>query len=87
MSQGWWTLSPKQCLNIIESPLVARYYYLFARDGGSGSWSGSRAFCVGREAKFNIPGRSDCLGRGFDQKSFFEVDTGEKAEFTQILSD
>ena len=47
MSQGWWTIAPHTCATLIDHPLVARYYYLYATDGGAGSWSGSRAFCVG----------------------------------------
>lgn len=92
MSQGWWTIAPHTCATLIDHPLVARYYYLYATDGGAGSWSGSRAFCVGTPdkfsiAKFSIPGRGDCASRGYDQKSFFEVDTGNKPDWTQSLSD
>ena len=87
MSEGWWTVQPKTCATLIDRPLVARYYYLYATDGGAGSWSGSRAFCVSQTDKFSIGGRGDCASRGFDRKSFFEVDTGNKPDWTQNLSD
>jgi uncharacterized membrane protein len=87
MSEGWWTIAPKACVTLIGHPLRARYYYLYATDGGAGSWSGSRTFCVSRTGKFSIGGRSDCAGRNYDQKSFFEVDTGDKPDWTQSLSD
>ncbi|HVZ69251.1 MAG TPA: DUF1036 domain-containing protein [Rhizomicrobium sp.] len=87
MSEGWWTIAPRACATLIDTPLRARYYYLFATDGGAGSWSGSRSFCVSETDKFSIGGRGDCASRGYDQKSFFEVDTGNKPDWTQFLSD
>ncbi|HTO41978.1 MAG TPA: DUF1036 domain-containing protein [Rhizomicrobium sp.] len=87
MSQGWWTIAPKTCARLIDRPLVARYYYLYASDGGAGSWSGGRGFCVARTEHFTIGGRSDCAGRGYDQKAFFEVDTGNAPDWTQSLAD
>ena len=87
MSEGWWIIAPKTCATLIERPLVARYYYLYATDGGAGSWSGSRAFCVSQPDKFSIGGRGNCAGRGYDEKFFFEVDTGNKPDWTQSLSD
>jgi uncharacterized membrane protein len=87
MSEGWWTIAPGTCATLLDTPLKARYYYLFATDGGAGSWSGSRAFCVSQTGKFSIGGRSDCASRGYDEKSFFEVDTGNKPDWTQYLSD
>jgi len=86
-SRGWWTIAPQSCAGLLSGPLDARYYYLYATDGGAGSWSGGRAFCVSQTDKFSIGGRGDCASRGFDQKSFFEVDTGNKPDWTQNLSD
>ena len=86
LSEGWWTAAPRACATLITGKLVARYYYVYASDGGAGTWGGSRAFCVGN-AKFQIIGRADCAGRGYDKKSFFEVDTGNSPDWTQSLSD
>lgn len=87
VSEGWWKIDGHRCATLIATPLDARYYYLYATDGGPGSWDGSRAFCVSNSDSFKIVGRADCAGRGFDSKGFFEVDTGTKTDYTQSLSD
>ena len=85
-SQGWWTIAPKTCARLLNGPLQARYYYLYATDGFGGSWEGKTIFCTGADTKFLAPGRKDCTVRGFDQRGFFEVDTGKLPEWTQTLS-
>jgi uncharacterized membrane protein len=85
-SQGWWTIVPKSCARLLTGPLQARYYYLYATDGAGGSWEGKTHFCTAPGAKFLAPGRNDCTRRGFDQRGFFEVDTGKSPEWTQTLS-
>jgi len=87
MSEGWWKIAGHSCATLISGPLDARYYYVYATDGGPGSWDGSRAFCVGADDSFKIVGRGDCAGRGFDSRDFFEVDTQDKTDYTQSLSD
>jgi|SRR5579871_815580 len=86
MSEGWWTVAPSACADLIKEPLDARYYYLYASDGASGTWDGGKVFCTGG-GKFSIVGRARCSARGFDRKGFFEIDTGEKPDWTQSLSD
>jgi uncharacterized membrane protein len=85
-SQGWWTIQPKKCAEILTGPLDARYYYLYATDGGAGTWEGHTHFCVTPSAKFLAPGRADCARRGFDRRGFFEVDTGGAPNWIQTLS-
>lgn len=87
MSEGWWTIEAGKCAAVITTPLDARFYYLYASDGGPGSWDGNRGFCVASDDRFRIDGRADCAGRGFERKGFFEVDTGQKTDYTQLLSD
>jgi len=86
-SQGWWTIPPKACVTLVKERLNARYYYVYASNGGAGDWDGDHSFCVAVEADFDIPGRQDCAGRGYDRKGFFQVDTGNQRDFTQRLSD
>ncbi len=86
-SQGWWTVQPHKCRTLLTGALVSRYYYLYASDGGPGSWAGSRSFCVSGEERFRIAGRAACARRGYDRKGFFLVDTGQKPDYTQWLSD
>jgi len=85
-SQGWWTIAPKKCQTLLSGPLDARYYYLYGTDGGSGTWNGGTQFCTAPIGSFSIPGRGQCAARGYDRKGFFEIDTGDKADVTQYLS-
>lgn len=87
LSEGWWTIAPSKCESLIGTPLVARFYYLYATDGGAGSWSGTRNFCTAAKDKFSIVGRDRCIGRGYDRRGFFEIDTGQASNYTQSLSD
>lgn len=87
ISQGWWTIKGNGCETVITTPLDARYYYLYASDGGPGSWDGGHDFCTASSETFQAIGRGDCAKRSYDRKGFFEVDTGEKPDYTQSLSD
>lgn len=86
-SRGWWTVTPKTCQELVSGPLQARYYYVYANDGGAGSWDGHNGFCVAASASFVIKGRADCEGHGYDRKGFFGIDTGQARDYTQTLSD
>ena len=82
--EGWWTVQPKACADLLTGPLQARYYYLYASDGGAGTWDGKSHFCVAPAKRFKAAGRADCAKRGFDRSGFFEVDTGKNPDWTQI---
>jgi uncharacterized membrane protein len=86
MSEGWWVVEPQACMSLIASPLDARYYYLYANDGGAGTWDGSKEFCT-EPKKFSIVGRGRCAARGYNRKGFFQIDTGQSPDWTQTLSD
>jgi len=86
-SKGWWMIAPKTCQELLTTPLDARFYYLYATDGGSGSWDGKSVFCVASADNFEIKGRADCEAHGYDRRGFFEIDTGEARDYTQMLSD
>jgi len=88
VSEGWWMLAPKKCAAVVPGKLKARYYYLYATDGGAGSWDGESKFCVGiGDGKFQSRMRGHCAAHGMDSKGFFTVDTGDDADYTQTLSD
>lgn len=86
-SQGWWRITPMQCIAVTKGQLDARYYYLYATDGASGTWDGGKNFCVGATENFLAIGRGGCAARGYDRRGFFEVDTGNQLNWTQSLSD
>jgi len=85
-SQGWWTVGPGACAELLTGPLQARYYYLYASDGGAGTWDGKFHFCAAPAKSFKAEGRADCAKRGFDSRGFFQIDTGKNPDFTQNLS-
>jgi uncharacterized membrane protein len=86
-SEGWWAVAPGKCETLIGTALDARYYYLYASDGGAGTWDGTFGFCVGAKDRFTIPGRADCSARGFARKGFYQVDTGRDTNVTKSISD
>ena len=86
-SEGWWTIDSRKCEALIPGPLDARYYYLYATDGASGTWDGGKGFCTAAAGHFSIAGRGTCASRGYDRKGFFEVDTGQAPDWMQSLSD
>ena len=87
MSEGWFHVAPKKCSELVPGKLDARYYYLYATDGAQGTWDGSTNFCVGTADTFSIIGRGACVARGFDKRGFFQIDTGNRLDFSQNLSD
>ena len=85
-TEGWWTVEPQKCLPLLKGNLIARYYYVFAVDyDKGGSWGGKSMMCT-RDKVFTIRGIEDCEGRSFTKTGFFEVDTGEQADWTVSLS-
>ena len=86
-SEGWWTIQPQKCETLLSGPLDARYYYLYGSDGGSGTWNGGKWFCTAATGPFAIPGRGNCAARGYDRTGFFEIDTGDRADWSQSLAD
>lgn len=86
-SRGWWHVPPGTCATLIAGPLDARYYYLYGTDGRSGTWSGGTNFCTSADGSFTISGRGNCAARGYDSKGFFEVDTQDRTDWKQTLSD
>jgi uncharacterized membrane protein len=87
MSEGWWNVQAEKCQMLITGALKARYYYLYAADGSSGGWPGSHNFCVGARDSFQAFGRDNCAGRGYDSKSFYQIDTEQKPDYTTYISD
>ena len=81
-SEGWWNVEPNVCQTLLEGPLIARYYYIFAIDyKAGGSWGGTAMMCT-REKLFTIRGIKDCEKRNAKRTGFHEVDTGEELDWT-----
>jgi uncharacterized membrane protein len=84
-SEGWWTAKPQGCISLLKGALIARYYYIYAVDREKGgSWGGKAQICT-RDKIFTIRGIDKCTDRGYQKQGFFEVDTGEKSDWTVSL--
>ncbi len=81
-SEGWWNVEPNVCQTLLEGPLIARYYYIFAIDyKAGGSWGGTAMMCT-KEKLFTIRGIKDCEKRKAKRTGFYEVDTGEELDWS-----
>lgn len=85
-SEGWWNVGPGACETLLKGRLIARYYYVYAVDyDKGGSWGGNAILCT-RDKLFTIRGIKNCVDRGYKKTGFFEVDTGEKEDWSVTLS-
>jgi len=86
-SEGWWIAAPEDCTTVYRGGLTSRYYYLFVADDMSGGyWDGPVYMCT-QDESFTIFGVEDCLARGYERTGFFEVDTGERQNWTLRLTE
>lgn len=86
-TEGWWNLTPGNCEAVLTGELVARYYYVYAVDYDlGGEWGGQAVMCT-RDRVFTIRGFEGCVGRGFEETGFFEIDTGDSPTWTVQLSE
>jgi len=86
-SRGWWTLTPKTCVQLINVPLQKREkYYLYAglshTEGEEPLLDAGETFCVS-EVKFSILGRHDCKSRGYVEAKFRKIELA-KGSLTEI---
>ncbi|HVB88775.1 MAG TPA: DUF1036 domain-containing protein [Beijerinckiaceae bacterium] len=87
ITEGWWNLKKSGCEILMNGPLAAEFYYVYAIDARGGEWKGKTFMCT-RAREFRIVGRENCLVRGYDRTGFFEIDTGKDARnWTVQLTD
>lgn len=87
VSEGWWNIEADSCQVVVDGPLPARYYYLYALDyEEGGAWAGTAFMCT-NDKEFTIEGTTDCVARGYERRGFVEVDTGDKLSWTVQLSE
>lgn len=87
MTEGWWNISAKTCDTLLKGKVPSRYIYVYAIDyERGGEWAGTTRMCTA-EKSFAIEGVENCVERGFQRSSFFEVDTGDAEDWTIRLSD
>jgi uncharacterized membrane protein len=87
-TEGWWNLAGRSgCEVLLRGTLTSRYYYIYAVDyDHGGEWSGQAFMCT-RDKEFMIREFRDCLAHGYDRTGFFEVDTGDQADWTVQLTE
>jgi len=85
-TEGWWTVGPNQCANVIKEELTSRYIYVYAQDVfGQQVSSGTDEMCISPR-KFQISGAKDCWTRGHVAAKFLEVDTAKTERWTLFLA-
>jgi uncharacterized membrane protein len=87
ITEGWWNVASKTCETLVKGTLQGRFYYVHAVDyDRGGEWAGSSFMCTA-DKKFTIKSVPDCPKEGYKRTGFFEVDTGESADWTVRLAD
>jgi len=73
ISQGWYTMSPGECLHVWDGPLINRWYYVYAESSRS-TWAGTYPFCVSKN-KFTI--KDTQCGEGYERRNFNRIDMND----------
>lgn len=84
-TDGWWTVGPNQCANVVREELTNRYIYIYAQDVfGQPILNGTNRMCIAPR-KFTIRGITDCWRLGHIEAGFIEVDTQKTQRWTLFL--
>jgi uncharacterized membrane protein len=87
ISEGWFQIKGESCSSLIEGDLSSRFYYIYAEDSDrGGQWRGDIFLCTS-EQEFRIQGVEDCFKRGHVKTGFFEIDTGNRANWMVRLTE
>ena len=85
-TEGWWTIGPNQCANVVKDELKSRYIYIYAQDVfGQPILRGTTQMCISSR-KFLLRGITECWSRGNVAAGFIEVYTQETPRWTLFLS-
>lgn len=86
-TEGWWNIASQTCETLLKGALPSQFVYVHAIDyDRGGEWGGKNDMCTG-DKSFAIRGVQECSKRGYKNSGFFEVDTGQAAEWTIRLTD
>jgi uncharacterized membrane protein len=86
-TEGWWNIPSKTCESLLKGTLPSRYLYVHAVDyERGGEWTGRHIMCT-KDNVFTIRNTKQCSKRGFNQKGFYEIDTGTSQSWTIRLAD
>ncbi len=83
-SMGWYEAKAGRCATPVSGTLRNRYYYVRAESGSGKTWGDNHTFCT-HETAFTIRGDKGCRALGYDAERFFQIDTGNRAQWTQNL--
>jgi uncharacterized membrane protein len=96
-SEGWWTIQPGRCRQVMNGNLTNRFYYLYATGSEGAIWQarpGQKGgfFCVQQDRfvlqnrNFEKGGVLDCASRNLSNKQFFIVNTKGAVNHVHNLS-
>ena len=87
ISEGWFQLQAESCASLVEGDLSSQFYYIYAEDSDrGGQWRGDIFLCT-NEREFKIEGVQDCFKRGHVKTGFFEINTGNRANWMVRLTE
>ena len=87
ISEGWFQVPAESCSSLLEGDLSSRFYYVYAEDTDKGGqWRGDVFLCT-QDQEFRIESVEDCFKRGFVKTGFFEIDTGNRANWMVRLTE
>jgi len=87
VSEGWFQVQAESCSSLVEGDLNSRFYYVYAEDAQrGGQWRGDIFLCTD-DREFVINGVEDCFKRGHVKTGFFEIDTGNRANWMVRLTE
>jgi uncharacterized membrane protein len=97
VSEGWWDITPGECVTLLRGDLNQRYYYIYA-ESENRQWSGEKFenggyFCISssrftlRNADFEDGDTIDCESGGQKTKHFRKIDTKSYTDYTDNLTE
>ena len=87
VSEGWFQIQAESCSSLIQGDLKSRFFYIYAEDADrGGQWRGDVFLCT-KDREFRIEGIDDCFKRGYVKTGFFEIDTGNRANWMVRLTE
>ena len=87
VSQGWWTIDPDKCEQVIKTELKHQYYYHYVVSRALGvEWAGTFNFCTNDDPQFRISGASSCEQRNYHTTGFRQINVETSKAYTLDVS-
>lgn len=84
--EGWWTVGPNQCANVVQGELGSRFLFVHVQDVlGRAMLDGPTPLCVAY-GRFRHTSPPDCWPAGLIEAGFHEIDTLDSPRWTLFLA-